>query len=559
MAPVSGRRGAVRTRLRSALASGAALLAVLAAGCGEAGDDGSGAPPPSAGTVPDSARSGGTAVVAGRAELSSMNALVSTGSGAAQVQRHVLFTTLVRYDSLLRVRPYLARSWELNEDSTEVVFRLRRDVRWHDGEPTTAEDVAFTFRRATDPDVPFPNRSYFARWDSVEVVDEYTLRFHVRPAYALLLGWAQTPIMPEHVLGSVPDSALRTHPFGTRSPVGNGPYRFVEHRPGERWVFEANSDFPEELGGRPHLDRLVYRVVPDPAARMAELRSGGVDLVPRLAPSRVPEVRSSPDLQLESYPSSEYVFVTWNQRRPLFESARVRRALTMAIDRPTLVESIRGGFGRVADAPMGPWHWAFDSTWTPLPHDPDSARSLLEAAGWRDRDGDGIRERNGRSFSFELVTAGPSQRRDAALLIQSDLREVGVEAAPGVMEASALTSAITGPERDYGAALLSWTRDLVVDDRDLWSCDRPDAPFAFAGYCSPEVDAVVDSLAVARSRRQRRRLLGRYREILVRDQPYTFLYHVNRLDAHRRSLRGLVLDARGAWTSARGWWLAPER
>ena len=547
----------VLSRLR-VVAAGTVLAVAVAAGCGEGGGDAD-APGPAAGTVPDSARFGGSAVVAGREELSSMNALVSTGSAAAQIQRHVLFTTLVRYDSLLRPRPYVARSWELSDDSTEVLFRLREDVRWHDGEPTTAEDVAFTFRRAKDPQVPFANRSYFARWDSVEVLDPYTVRFHVRPTYALFLGWANTPIMPEHVLGAVPDTALRTHRFGTRSPVGNGPFRFVEHRAGERWVFEANPDFPEALGGRPYLDRLVYRVVPDPAARMAELRSGGVDLVPRISPSRVQEVRSSAELELVSYPSSEYVFVTWNQRRDLFREPRVRRALTMAIDRPTLVESVRGGFGRVADAPMGPWHWAFDSTWAPLPHAPDSARALLEAAGWRDRDGDGIRERNGDAFSFDLITAGPSQRRDAALLIQSDLRDVGIEVSPSVLEFSALISAVTGAERGYQAALLSWSRDLVVDDRDLWSCDRPDAPFAFAGYCSPGVEAVVDSLALARGRDQRRRLLSRYREILVRDQPYTFLYHVNRLDAHRQALRGLVLDARGAWTSARRWWLAPDR
>lgn len=541
-----------------AVAAGATLLLATLSGCGEGNGDGS-SPGPAAGPAVDSARFGGSAVVAGREEISSMNALVSTGTAAAQIQRHVLFTTLVRYDSLLRPRPYLARSWEVADDSTEVVFHLREDVRWHDGEPTTAEDVAFTFRRAKDPQVPFANRSYFARWDSVEVLDPYTVRFHVRPTYALLLGWVNTPIMPEHVLGAVPDTALRTHPFGTRSPVGNGPFRFVEHRAGERWVFEANPEFPEDLGGRPYLDRLVYRVIPDPAARMAELRSGGVDFVPRISPSRVEEVRSSPDLQLASYPSSEYVFITWNQRRPLFREARVRKALTMAIDRPTLVKSVRRGYGRVADAPMGPWHWAFDSTWASLPHSPDSARVLLEAAGWRDRDGDGVRERNGRTFSFELITAGPSQRRDAALLVQSDLRDVGVEVSPGVLEFSSLISAVTGAEREYEAALLSWTRDLVVDDRDLWSCDRPDAPFAFAGYCSPGVEAVVDSLALARGRGERRRLLSRYREILVRDQPYTFLYHVTRLDAHRPALRGLAPDARGAWTSARRWWLAPDR
>lgn len=536
------------------VSAGAVLLTVaLTLACGDAG------PERGNGDEPDRPEEavGGTAVLGGVSDPSSVNALVSTGRIAEQFQQHLLFLTLVRHGPDLRPRPYLARSWEISPDSAEVTFRLRRDVTWHDGEPTTAEDVAFTFRRAKDPEVPFPNRSYFRNWKSVEVVDRYTVRFEVEPTYGLLLGWAQTPIMPEHVLGEVAPSDLRSHPFGSRSPVGNGPFRFVEHRPQERWVFEANPDFPEDLGGKPPLDRLVYRVVSDPTALMAEFRTGGVHVYMNMPPERAREAGRHPELRVERLRVPGYVFVAWNGRRPTFSDARVRRALTLAIDRASLVQAVAAGYGTPASGPIGPSHWAYDSAWAQLPHAPDSARALLAEAGWRDLDGDGVREREGREFRFELLVSGSRERRDLAVLIQADLAEVGVEATPRVTEFSALASRLTGADRDYDAAILSWIRDPVVDDRDLWSCADEEGPYQFAGYCDPEADAVLDSLSRSSDRDARRELLERYREILLRDQPYTFLYHQEELAGVRRELGGATMDWRGELTSAARWWLEP--
>lgn len=508
--------------------------------------------------VREAERRGGTAVVAAQGEVPTLNPLAIADYAGDQLARHVVFTTLLRYDAELRPRPYLAESWELNEDSTRLTFHLREDVRWHDGKPVTAEDVAFTFRRATDPDVGYRLASYLGAYDSVEVVDRHTVRFGVEPTAGYLYAWVGTPIVPEHVLGDVPPGDLSSHPFGTRELVGSGPFRFVERTAGDRWVFEANPEFPDELGGRPDLDRLVYRVIPEPSTLMAELRTGGVDLYLRVLPNHLSRIRDEPGLELRTVAQPSFAFLAWNTRRPLFADDRVRRALLMAIDRREIIDGALNGLGVPATGPMGPWHWAYDSTRDPLPHAPDSARALLSGAGWTDRDGDGVRERDGRDFRFRLTTNQRPVRRDVAVMIQSHLREVGVAVEPRIREYAALVQTLTAPERDFDAALLSLQMDLVVDDRSLWSCARRETPMQFSGFCDPEMDALMDSIPGVLDRERRRDILRRYDRRIYRRLPVGFLYFEEQAHALREGLEGVRLDARGELVSVGEWWLRPD-
>jgi peptide/nickel transport system substrate-binding protein len=325
----------------------------------------------------------------------------------------------------------------------------------------------------------------------------------LQPHAGFLHGWTQLPILPEHLLGDTPSGELATHPFGTSQPVGNGPFRFVERRAGDRWVFEANPDFPRALGGRPYLDRLVYRIVPDETTLLSELRRGGVQLRVDLPPDQIGRVRDDPELEVLTYPSRSYTFIAWNSRRPLFRESGVRRALTMAIDRAALLRAVRNGLGTVAAGPLGPWHWASDPSTRPLPYAPDSARALLEAAGWTDEDGDGVRERSGRPFRFDLDTNDNRIRQDVAQIVQAQLAAVGVEARPRTLESASLGAAITSPDRRYDAVLLTFDQDWEVDDRSLWACDRIGQPFQFTSYCNPALDPILDSIPLALDRETR--------------------------------------------------------
>ena len=337
--------------------------------------------------------------------------------------------------------------------------------------------------------------------------------------------------------------------------VGNGPFRFVEHLPGDRWIFEANPDYPDELGGRPYVDRLVYRVVPNETTLFAELRSGGVDMYVRVAPVFVDRIEADPDLRLVAYPFPNYSFIAWNSMRPFFESASVRRALTMAIDRSEIVEVVRHGLASPAAGPVGAWHWAHDSAQPPLAHEPDSAAAILERAGWRDADGDGVRERDGVRFSFDISTNESRERGSIAELVQRYLAQVGVEARPRIREHQTVIADVTSPERRFDAFLLSWTQGLVLDERDQWACDRIGMPLQFTSYCNPELDAVMDSIPRATDRSAQEGLIRRYNTMLAADQPFTFLYVEKRADALRRRLQGASPDFRGELADVRSWWL----
>ena len=547
-------------RVSAGLATGLLLVALGVAGCGES-------PPRDGGSrgwtsesraepdVPEAQRYGGTLVVAGKGDPSSMISLVSTDFESEQHQVHVLFVTLVSNDASYEPQPYFARSWEFDSDTSEVVFHLRHDLEWHDGTPVTARDVAFTFQRLKDPAVPFPNPSYFDYWDAVEVVDPVTVRFFLRPHANALYGWTRVAIMPEHILGEVPPEDLESHPFGFLSPLGNGPFRFVERIPGDRWVFGANADFPEELGGRPYVDRLVYRQIPDEFALAAALQAGEVDLVIDASPSMIDQVGDRPDVVSTSYSAPEYAFIAWNSRRPEFADPVVRRALTMAIDRETLVQAVLGGNGTVAPGPVGPWHWAYDPAWTPIPYAPEEAAALLEGAGWKDSDGDGTIDRDGEPFSFELLA---TPRRDWAAiqtLVQASLGQVGVEVEPVVREQGALIPLVIGADRRFDAVIIGWARDVPLNDIDLWACDQVGQPFQFTSYCNPELDTVLDSIPLVADRDRLRALIGRYHELVAADQPYTFLYYVDRVDLARSRVYGTDMDSRGDWVNVARWWV----
>lgn len=536
-------------------AGGLACLGLWLTGCGEpsGGREEPGLPP-----VPEAERRGGTAVVGGRTSVTTLNPLVSTDFEAAQIQKHVLFMTLVRYDGAFELQPYLAESWQLNRDTTQITFHLRRDVAWQDGRPTTARDVAFTFERMKDPEVAFPNRGWFDLWEGPEVVDAHTVRFALEPHAEFLFGWSQLAILPAHLLGDVSPGELAGHPFGTREPVGNGPFRFAERPGSDRWVFERNPEFPEALGGPPRLERLVYRTVTDATTLFSELRTGGVDLVLDLPPSQMERAREDPSLRVMTRPSRSYTFIVWNSRRSPFDETAVRRALTMAMDRRQLVDAVRGGLGTVTAGPLGPWHWAYSPGRPPLPYAPDSARALLTRAGWTDVDGDGVREKGEAELRFELVTNPNQVRQDIAVIVQARLAQVGAAAELRTMENAALGPAVTSPERRFDAAILGFEQDPVLDDRDLWACDRMAGPWGFAGYCNPELDAVLDSIPGALERETRRRLYRRYDSLITADQPFTFIFFETLAVGLRRELQGMGLDARGEFAGVRDWWIHPD-
>ncbi|HSJ12800.1 MAG TPA: ABC transporter substrate-binding protein [Longimicrobiales bacterium] len=504
----------------------------------------------------DRPQRGGTLVIAGPADLDAANALIAGEKVTQEVNRFLLFLPLVHYAPDLSFEPALARSWELDGDSA-AVFHLRADVRWHDGTPTRARDVVFTFDRAQDTLTGYPNAEYFTAWLGAEEIDSLTVRLRYRPHYEPLAGLPFLPIMPAHLLDSIPAERMRQAAFN-RHPVGNGPFRFVEYRANDRWVFDANPDFPAELGGRPWIDRIVWRIVPDAMAQITELQTGTVDLLLNPQAERFAELDSAAGITGVVRPSRQYALIGWNHRRGVLGDARVRRALGYAVDREQLLRTVRSGLGEVAVGPIAPQHWAFDSTIAPLPHSRDSARALLAAAGIADRNGNGrLQLPDGRPFRIELKFPATSAiNRDLAALIDADLEAIGVTLDQRPTDFGTMVQDFTGQARDFDAILLGWESDFRLNLRDIFHSDAAAGPFQFAGYSNPQADTLIDRALAARSHEEARPLYAELQRILRDDQPWGFLYYYPELYLVRDRVRGLRMDLRGALVNVTEWWLS---
>ena len=516
---------------------------------------------------PEGPRYGGTAVMAATGELGAgMNALVSSRYEATQHQNFVNLMTLIQYDEGLEPVPYLARSWEVSEDGTELTFHLRDDVYWHDGERTDARDVAFTYLRMTDPETGFPNANFWTHYEKgdagVEVVDSLTVTFRLRPHADPLDPWRTVAIMPEHLLADVPPDRLRQHPFGTVCPVGNGPFVFVEHLEGQQWTFQRNPAFPEGLGGPPHLDRYVYRVVPEQTTLLTELLTERVDLYSGVRPDQTSQVGDASHLELLHFPFRTYTYIGWNAREPRLSEPGVRRALTLALDRQELVDAVLEGYGVVANTGVPPFHWAYDPAFQDsLRYDPERARRLLEEAGWTDRDGDGFREdTDGEPFQVTLeVSQTNDQFQDIAEIAQAQYLQVGLDVQPRLVEFGSLVERAMDPERrDYDALISTWAVEFKLDETDLHHSGRMEGPFAWSGTRVPELDAVLDTLPLVTDREVARRFWERYQALLVEYQPYTYLFFRERLVGRNRRLRDVEMDVRGEWINVKEWWIPEE-
>ncbi len=489
------------------------------------------------------------------ADLQSINPLVAIHPLAKQVQKHVLFLTLATYDSAIRPVPRLA-SWRWNDNRTELTFALRHDVRWHDGRMTTADDVVWTLETARDPEVAYPRSRDLDAVVSVVKVDSFTVNVRFgrsQPVFPDVL--TDLAILPHHHFANTRARDIRTAPFN-RQPVGNGPFEFVEYRPNQRWVFRRAEGFPAALG-RPRIDRFVVVVVDEPATKLAALTSGELDFA-GINPAHASFVRGDPRLDVVGYPVQFHNALLWNLRRPPFDDVRMRRALTMGLDRELIVEAYLYGFGVPADGPVAPDHPWYEPP-DPVPYDSDEAARGLEAMGWR-MGTDGVRERDGQRLAFRLLTVGSG---DNALeqMIQAQLRGLGVEVTIRRLELTTFLAVAQGPERDFDALVTGIPGDLSLGHvAALFESDplAPPGPLAYSGFSSSTFNA---ALRRAREAETASTLADAWRDaqrVLSRAFPATWLYHARGVQGTNRRVHGVTFDLRGELATVANWWIADE-
>jgi peptide/nickel transport system substrate-binding protein len=454
--------------------------------------------------------------------------------------------------------PQLARSYEWSQDHKVVTFHLRDDVFWTDGVPVTAEDVRWTWKAQTHPDVAWEGKFLKEKITDVEVVDPHTVRFHFSQVYpAQLIHANEGLILPKHAWSQLPFSEWRTNNgWFTEHLVTDGPFKLESWKQDEEIVLVRNEAYYEE--GLPRLDRAVFRIVPDQTSQIAQVRAGNLDFISNVPPDDAGSLEHTPGLHLKSYWGIGFIFIAWNNESPLFSDVRVRQALTMGIDRQGIVNALWGQYARVATSPIVDIVWAHDDRLKPWPYDPQRARELLEEAGWKDTDGDGIRDKDGRPFRFEILNhTGNRQREDATVIAQEQLREIGVSARTRVLDIGTFIPAVF--QGKYEAAVEGITMSTDLNLRYLFHSDQIEVSFNHARYRNPQVDELIDEAYRQKEQEDMAPYLMKIQELIHHDQPVTFLWFSKRLNVHSVRVRDVRSNLLSPWFGLRYWWIDPQR
>jgi peptide/nickel transport system substrate-binding protein len=485
---------------RAALVSGAALALALAA------------PHPADAQTPP-----GVLVVGQVAEPQALDPHAVTAVNDFRILMNV-YDGLVRYASgTLEVEPALATDWEISEDGTVYTFTLREGVSFHDGTPFDAEAVVFNFERMLNEDHPyhdtgpFPLSFFFSSIETVEAVDPLTVRFTLSEPYAPFLS---NLAYPTGLI--VSPAAVMEHgaEFG-RNPSGTGPFTFVEWRSNEAVVIERNADYWD---GAPELEAVIFRPITDANTRVAEMLSGGIDLMVEVPPVALSEFESD-SFEVVEQAGPHVWFLILNMREGPFTEQAVRQAANYAINKTALVEDVLEGTAEVAAGPTPPaFAWAYNEELEPYPYDPDRARELLAEAGVENPE-----------ITF-YVTEGGSGMLDPVAMgtaIQADLEAVGFDVTIETYEWNTFLGRVNpGLEGEADAAQMAW----MTNDPDtlpylaLRTAAFPENGGFNSGYYSnPEVDALLEEARTATDQDRRAELYREMQAIVQEDAPWVFV------------------------------------
>jgi peptide/nickel transport system substrate-binding protein len=455
--------------------------------------------------------------------------------------------------------PSLAERWEVSPDGRLITFHIRHGVRWHDGQPFTGQDVVATVRKILDPNVRAIHlRSKFEDLDSIDTLpgDDFTVVAKYRKTYFLALRTLATqPIYPKHVLDAA--GTMLSAPIH-RAPVGTGPFRFSAWTESDgRIEFVRNEDY----WARPAwLDRVVFRVVKDATVAYQLLLQQEFDLYTVLTPQQWGQEMPMSAALRQSYNRNRFFFpnyswIGWNELRPMFSDARVRLAMTYLLDREGIREQYLLGVNRTTTCHFPPESTSCDPSLTPRAWDPQRGLALLDEAGWKDHDGDGLRDKDGVPFRFSYLAVASSEFAvRLGAYMQSELKRYGIDMRVRRVDWSIYSDLIR--HHQFDACMLSWGwNDVANDPYTVWHSSQSKDGSNYISFHNARADELIEQ---ARSELDDNRRAGLYREfgrVLYDEGPYTFLYNRPQLDVLKKTVHGV--HASVAWYDLQDVWIGP--
>jgi ABC-type transport system substrate-binding protein len=439
----------------------------------------------------------------------------------------LIFDDLLTRDQHLNVQPGLAESWEIPDPRT-YVFHLHQGVKFHDGSPLTSKDVKWTFDSLLQGKIRSTKAAAYRLVQQIDAPDENTVVFHLKEPFATLL-W------------NLSDGAIGIVPYGSsdeisRHPVGSGPFRFVSAELDKEVVLERNENY---WGEKARVPRVRFSVVPDITTRALELRKGSADIaINALTGDMVVTLEQDPNLEVLRAPGTIMSYLAFNLRDPILKDVRARQAIAYAIDRQVMLKYLSHGFGRLAKSILPPESWAYNGDVPAYNHDPERARQILDAAGYR--------EVNGVRFHMTMKTSTEESTRLMAAVLQQQLREVGVALDIRTFESATFFSDVTrGTFQFYSLRWVGGNEDPDIFEYIFHSAKFPPNGANRGYYRNPRVDALIDQARTELDQHTRKQLYAEIQQILAEELPYIDLWYQDNVLVHSKRVRNLTLNPSG--------------
>jgi peptide/nickel transport system substrate-binding protein len=330
-------------------------------------------------------------------------------------------------------------------------------------------------------------------------------------------------VIPKHIYST---GEFNNHP-NNRAPIGSGPYRLEKWDTGQELVFARNTEYwGAAIGRQGYIDKFRWRIITDDNAAMQSALRGDLDSIGLLPKQWVSDAKA-PEFEAQfnkfSYDSPAFWYIGWNQKRPYFADKRVRKALTLLLDRETIRTTVLHGLAEQLTSCFMPGTAEYKENLTPLPFDPAAAAALLDEAGWKDSNGNGIRDKDGVEFKFEILLPSSSEEWEQfATIHQEELRRTGIEMTLRQLEWASVIDTID--KRNFDALIMGWSMSPDPDMYQIWHSSQIEKGSNYVAFNVPEADKIIDDYRASFDRNERIRLCHRFHEILYEEQPYTFLF-----------------------------------
>jgi peptide/nickel transport system substrate-binding protein len=522
--------------------------------------------------------SGKRVIIAIPADVTTYNPMFASSVNEGNISE-LIYLSLVEFNwdqgrGDITTEPMLAKSYEWSSDSLSLIVHLREDIFWSDGVQFNADDVIFTYDLYSDPKAQSKFygmfKNYYVKDDlsidigkSFEVLSPFKIKinFHKNSAPSLFdVGY---PILPKHIFGKIPREGLANAEENLK-PVGTGPYKLSAWEKNQSIKLVGNEK--SVLYNKSVIPELIFEIVPDYNSRINKLKSGEIDFAEEIKPIDVEELNKSGNIKIELQKGRSYDYVGWNNIDPdiygknkkifpnkFFGTSNVRKALTYAIDRKTILEEFLANYGEAAVGPIAPiFKNSIDQNLKQYPYDPEKAKEILEREGWKDSNLNGIIDKNGREFSFTLVIPGGNPlRKFTATMIKDDLKAIGIDVTVETVEPQVFWSGVFA--KKYDAWVAGWMVPIPLNLKPYWHSDLKNNAVNLVSYQNKEADRLLEKAESKISKDELNKTYKEFLSILYDDAPVTFLFWKDNIVAYNKKISGVAVSPLGVVHKCWNW------